>query len=252
MEQTASTEETLAALAAGSNVLAAAGGFVPSGADALELASTENAAAGLNDRSLESTAVNATFWTVLDYGASTCLRVVSSLWLTRLLLPAAFGEAGLVMTLIIGVTLLSDVGLAPSVIQNRRGDEPAFLNTIWTIQAIRGVALWVIALLLAYPAAVFYHDPHLLRVLPALALITVLNGFNGTGLITLSKHMGVKRLFLLDFSTQLVLTALTIGFAMLLHNVWALVLGNLCSNVFRLVLSHTRRAVPRHPEPLPC
>ncbi len=119
MEQTASTEETLAALAAGSNVLAAAGGFVPSGADALELASTENAAAGLNDRSLESTAVNATFWTVLDYGASTCLRVVSSLWLTRLLLPAAFGEAGLVMTLIIGVTLLSDVGLAPSVIQNR-------------------------------------------------------------------------------------------------------------------------------------
>ncbi len=188
--------------------------------------------------------MNATFWTVLDYGASTLMRVVSSLIMTRLLLPAAFGEAGLVMTLIVGVTLLSDIGLAPSVIQNKRGDEPAFLNTVWTIQAMRGAAIWVVALLLAYPASVFYRDPHLLRVLPVLALITVLNGLNGTGLITLSKHMGVKRLFLLDFSTQLVSTAVTIGLALWLHSVWALVLGNVGSNVYRLVLSHMRSVVP--------
>ncbi len=245
MEQTASTEETLAALALGSNVLAPLGDPAPGATDALTATASSTATAtSLNGRTLESLAMNATVWTVLDYGASTGLRVVSSLLLTRLLLPSAFGEANLVMTLIVGVTLLSDLGLAPSVIQNKRGDEPAFLNTVWTIQAIRGVVLWFAALLLAYPASIFYHDPHLLRVLPVLAFITILNGLNSTGLMTLSRHMGVKRLFLLDFSTQLITTALTIGLAVWLHNVWALVLGNVGSNLYRLLLSHTRRAVP--------
>ncbi len=264
MEQSLSSEETLAALAAGSAVMGqnASPGMIAGdglsaeastavGREAMADAAVADAVAvgpaavdgvaaePVNYKKLESTAMNATFWTVMDYGSSTSLRIVNSLVMTRLLLPEAFGEVGLVMTLIVGVSLLSDLGLAPSVIQNRRGDEPAFLNTVWTIQAMRGAALWVIAMMLAYPASLFYHDPHLLRVLPVLALITVLNGLNSTGLITLSRHMGVKRLFLLDFSTQIVSTAITIGVALRLHSVWALVLGNVGSNVYRLVLSHT-------------
>lgn len=247
MEQTSSTEETLSALAVGSNSLTPDGMLALAGGGSLAAAETIAAAddaVAVNYKKLESTAMNATFWTVLDYGSSMSLRIVSSLVMTRLLLPAAFGEVGLVMTLIVGVTLLSDLGLAPSVIQNKRGDEPAFLNTVWTIQAMRGAALWVVAMLLAYPASIFYHDPHLLRVLPVLALITVLNGLNSTSLITLSKHMGVKRLFLLDFSTQLLSTIITISLAVRWHSVWALVLGNVGSNVYRLTLSHTRFVGP--------
>ncbi len=53
---------------------------------------------------LESTALTATFWTVLDYGAGQSLRLVNSWVLTRLLVPAAFGEMTLVMTLIVGIS----------------------------------------------------------------------------------------------------------------------------------------------------
>ena len=251
MEQTLSNEETLAALAAGSHVLQPVGvpfsrndsGPALAGEPAAALEQV-SAASSFSYKKLEAAAMTATFWTVMDYGTSTLLRIVSSLVMTRLLLPAAFGEVGLVMTLIVGVSLLSDLGLAPSVIQNRRGDEPAFLNTVWTVQAIRGAALWCVAVLLAYPASVFYHDPHLLRVLPVLALITVLNGLNSTGLLTLSRHMGVKRLFQLDFSTQVVSTAITIGIALRWHTVWALVLGNVGSNLYRLAMSHTVFAAP--------
>ena len=38
----------------------------------------------------------------------------------------------------------SDVGIGPSIIQSPRGEEPTFRNTAWTIQIIRGGALWVI------------------------------------------------------------------------------------------------------------
>ena len=193
---------------------------------------------------LESTALKATIWTVLDYGAGQSLRVVNSLVLTRLLLPSAFGEMALVTTVIVGITLLSDIGLQPSVIQSARGDDPDFLNTAWTLQAGRGILLWCASLVLAYPAALFYHDPTLAKLLPVLALSTIITGFNSTGLLTLSRHMGVRRLFAVDFSTQIIALVVTVSWAYFYPSVWALVVGSLVSSTFRMAVSHHKRAVP--------
>ncbi len=193
---------------------------------------------------LESKALSATLWTVLSYGSGQALRVVNSLVLTRLLLPAAFGEMALVTTLIVGMTLLSDLGLNQSIVQSKRGDEPLFLNTAWTLQAIRGAAIWAFACVLAWPASHFYHDPALLYVLPVLALSSIITALCSTGLLSLSRHMGVKRLFALDFSQQILALLVTVGCAYLWPSVWALVVGNLVSNVYRLALSHNRRVVP--------
>ena len=60
---------------------------------------------------LEAAALRAALWTFLSYGAGQGLRVANSLILTRLLMPSAFGEMALVTTLIVGMTLLSDIGL---------------------------------------------------------------------------------------------------------------------------------------------
>ena len=193
---------------------------------------------------LESRAINATLWTVLSYGAGQGLRVVNSLILTRLLLPAAFGEMALVTTLIVGMTLLSDLGLNQSIVQSKRGDEPTFLNTAWTIQAIRGTAIWAFAVILAWPASRFYHDPALLYVMPVLALSSIITSFCSSGLLSLSRHMGVKRLFVLEFSQQILALVVTVACAYVWPSVWALVVGNLASNLFRLVLSHNQKMVP--------
>ena len=166
------------------------------------------------------------------------LRVVSSLVLTRLLLPAYFGEMTLLTTITVGLNLLSDIGLTPSVIQSPRGDEQDFLNTAWTLQVIRGVALWLMALLLSWPMAAFYHEPKLRLLLPVLALMTLISGFNGTGLLTLARHMGVKRLFAIDSSTALVALAVTILWAWIDPSVWAIVGGQVASTIYRLCLSH--------------
>ena len=193
---------------------------------------------------LRSTALLATGWTVVSYGATQALRVVNSLILTRLLLPSAFGQITLVTTLMVGIALLSDIGLGPSVIQSARGDEPEFLNAAWTLQAVRGVGLWLMALLLTWPAAAMYHDPSMRRVLPVLALTLLVSGFNSTNLLSLSRHMGVRRLFLLDFSSQVLSLAVTVTWAWISPSVWALVGGNLVSTIYRLGLSHHPAVAP--------
>ena len=156
--------------------------------------------APLQLRALEKKALQASVWSILEYGSGMGLRIVNSLVLTRLLLPAYFGELTLVFTVITGVSLLSDIGLGPSVIQSARGDDPVFLNTAWTLQVLRGVMLWLIALMLTWPMVIFYHDPQLKFLLPAVAFGTLISSFNSTNLLTLSRHMGVRRLFAIDGS----------------------------------------------------
>jgi O-antigen/teichoic acid export membrane protein len=170
----------------------------------------------------------------------------SSIVLTRLLLPQYFGLMALVSTVMLGLQLLSDVGLLPSVIGNSRGDEPVFLNTAWTVQIIRGVGLWLVALILTHPLAVFYHDARLNLIIPVLALTSVINGLNSTSLLTAARHIGVKRIYTVDLLSQFFTVAVTALWAFNFPSVWALIGGTLSGAAIKACLSHMPRIMPGH------
>jgi O-antigen/teichoic acid export membrane protein len=199
---------------------------------------------GAAHKALESTAILATFWIVLDYGCSMGLRVVNSMILTRLLMPEFFGLMTLVTTVVTGISLLSDIGLTSSVIQSPRGDDPLLLNTAWTLQILRGLCIFAASVMLAWPMTLFYHEPRLLLLIPSLGINIVISSFNSTNLLSMSRHMGVRRVFLLDISSQVVSLLVTAGTALVFRSVWALVIGAVISTLYRLVLSHCRRLIP--------
>jgi len=161
-----------------------------------------------------------------------------------MLLPQYFGLMTLVGTLISGVGLMSDIGLAPNVIRSPRGDDPVFLNTAWTIQVVRGIALFILALALSWPIAHLYREQQLLLLLPTVAVTLLISGFNSMSLLSLSRHMGVRRLFAIDFSTQCVAFAVTLAWAVAYPSVWALVGGSVVSCLYRLGLSHMHAVAP--------
>lgn len=179
-------------------------------------------------------------------GAGQALRLATNLVTTRLLFPEAFGLMALVGILMQGLELLSDVGLQVSVVQNRRGDERRFLDTIWTIQVARGVALAAFALLLAWPAAWLYEEPRLLSLLPVAGLGMVLLGFNSTALYSLRRHLQLGRLALIELASQVAAALVTIGWAWVEPDVWALVAGGLVRSAMLLTLSHRIRGETRN------
>jgi O-antigen/teichoic acid export membrane protein len=193
---------------------------------------------------LESTAIRATFWTVMDYGCSMALRVVNSLVLTRLLMPESFGLMTLVSTLVVGISLFADIGMGPNVIRSPRGDDPVFLNTVWTLEVFRGLAIFVVCLLVAWPISQIYHEPRLISLIPALALSLVVSGFKSTNLLSMARHMEVRRVFVLDFTTQIFGLLVTAGCALMYRSVWALVIGSILSGIYRLILSHSPLMIP--------
>lgn len=177
-------------------------------------------------------------WIVLGYGASQGIRLASNLILTRLLFPEAFGLMALISVVTIGLTLFSDVGIAPSIAQSKRGDDPDFLNTAWSIQVVRGVLLWGVACLLAYPMAGFYGEPDLAQYLPIAALTLLIAGFNPTRIETAHRHLLMGRVTLLDLISQVIGIVAMIILALINPSVMALVAGGVIGAVAKLVLMH--------------
>lgn len=175
-------------------------------------------------------------WTGLGYGGSQALRLASNLMLTRLLFPEAFGLMALVSVFIIGLTMFSDVGTHPSILQHKRGDDPEFLNTAFTIQVTRGVVLWLMSCAIAYPASLFYSQPDLALLLPVAGIALMIQGLEPTRVDTAARHLRLGRLTALDLISQVIGIVCMVVLAWLTQSIWALVAGWIVSSGARLIL----------------
>jgi O-antigen/teichoic acid export membrane protein len=176
--------------------------------------------------------------TVLGQGASVAIRFAANLVITRLLLPEHFGLMALVTVFVMGLELFSDIGIGPNIIQSPRGDDPRFLDTAWTLQAMRGVALWLVACALAWPLSALYGQPQLLWLLPVAGLAAVSSGLQSTKLYTQNRNLSFARIVGVDLASQVISVLVMIGTAYVWRSVWALVVSLLASSVARTVLTH--------------
>jgi O-antigen/teichoic acid export membrane protein len=177
-------------------------------------------------------------WALAGYATSQVMRLGSNLLLWRFLAPDAFGLMAIVSAVMQGLAMFSDVGIGPSIIQHELGDDPKYLNTAWTIQVLRGTALFLIALVVAVPVAHFYGTPQLGPLIIVVALGLFVSGFNSTRLFTAMRQIALHRLTLIDLASQLVALIVTVAIASRTHSIWAIVWGGLGSNLFKLAASH--------------
>ncbi|MBL4811413.1 MAG: oligosaccharide flippase family protein [Rhodobacteraceae bacterium] len=174
----------------------------------------------LMQRAMRSSAI-----TILGYGGGQVLRLISNLILTRLLFPEAFGVMAMVTVILMGLVMFSDMGVGPAIMQSKRGDDPDYLDTAWTIQIIRGVLLWLGALALAVPVAGYFGEPALVWYLPVSSLSLILNGFNPTRLETANRHLRAGRVTMLELGSQATGIIIGVVLALIFKSVWALVIS---------------------------
>ncbi|MDX2244337.1 MAG: oligosaccharide flippase family protein, partial [Leptolyngbyaceae cyanobacterium bins.302] len=196
--------------------------------------------------SLLQRVIRGSAWTIGGHTANQIIRLGSNLLLTRLLFPEAFGLMALVFTFITGLHMLSDFGVQQSIIQNKRGDDPKFLNTAWTLNIVRGFALWAGACLIAFPVSQFYKEPILMALLPVVGASSIIEGFVSTKWTTSNRKLDLRRITTLDLTMQTVGVVVMLVLAILAKYfnapkdlaIWALAMGSLSSSLTRLALSH--------------
>jgi len=177
-------------------------------------------------------------WTVFGQLMSQVLRLGGNLILTRLLFPEAFGLMAIVQSVMAGINLLSDIGIIPSIVQNRRGNDPAFLNTAWTLQVMRGLLIWIAVLLLARPMAIFYEQAQLAELLMVAGTVAILGGLNSTRLAAADRNIQVGRAVAIEVGTYAAGLLVTVVWAWLNPTIWSLVWGSVISAGLKALASH--------------
>jgi O-antigen/teichoic acid export membrane protein len=188
--------------------------------------------------SLKQAATQGAIWTILGYGSSQALRLVSNLILTRLLVPEFFGLMSLVNTINVGIALFSDYGIGQSIVNNKRGDEEAFLNTAWTLQIIRGFQIFAVSLFVTYPVAQVYHDNRLLILIPLVCSAALIDGFSSTSLHTLNRRLELRRLVVYETIMYAISLVIMGVLCWLFPTVWSLAAGVVITAIMHSIASH--------------
>ncbi|WP_299609864.1 oligosaccharide flippase family protein [uncultured Tateyamaria sp.] len=186
--------------------------------------------------------------TFLGFGGGQFLRLLSNLILTRLLFPEAFGLMAIVSLFLAGLQMFSDVGLGTSIVRSKRGDDPVFLNTAWTLQVMRGVLLGLICCAIAGPVSRFYGEPILYELMFGLAFTVFIMEMRSTRIGTASRNIHLGRVTFLDLGCQSVAIVVMVVLAWVWETVWALVVGMMVQQALHAVLSHL--VLPGHPNRL--
>jgi O-antigen/teichoic acid export membrane protein len=149
----------------------------------------------------------------------------------------------------VGLSLLTDLGLRQNIIQSRRGNDPSFLNTAWVTQIFQGLLLWFAALCVAglvalanhgglVPPGSVYADPSLPYVVAVLSASVVVEGFKSTKVHEASRNLALRRVTTIELVAQAAGLLCMLAWALGDRSVWALVAGSLSSALTSAVLSH--------------
>ncbi len=165
------------------------------------------------------------------------LFFIRTVILARLLLPSDFGLVGIAMIATSILLAFSGTGFAPALIQKKSGTSD-YLNTAWCVEAVRGIILAFILILFAPLIATFFNNPEAKLVIQFMAISIALTGLTNIGMIYFQKELQFAKLFIYNFSTQMVTLIVSVSLAFILRNVWALVYGAIFGAVTKLILSY--------------
>ena len=170
--------------------------------------------------------------------ASNVIRLASNIALTRVLPAETFGIMALVQVFLQGLQLFSDIGIGPAIIQSKQGNDPAFLNTAFTMQVLRGLILFGVSCLAAAPFAAFYEQPDLLYLLPVAGINAALLGFRSSKTFIQNRDLALGRMTFIELFSQIVSTVVMVAWAWWTHSIWALVGAGIIRNVIYIPLGH--------------
>ncbi len=194
-----------------------------------------------------SDAVRGTLFSVLSVGGTLGVRLASNIYMTRLLSPELYGQMALLVAVDVGLKMLSDVGSNYLVVNHPKGDERRFVDTVYTVEVVRGIAMWLVALLISWPYANYVAiQPELTYVLPVFTLTAIIGGFTSGKANLMRREMKLGLLTVSEVGEQILSSSVSILYALLIGpTLWSLVVGSLFAAAARTLFSHLALPGPR-------
>jgi teichuronic acid exporter len=180
-------------------------------------------------------------WRALANWSSQLVSWASLLVVVRLLTPADFGLVGMSVILFWFLKFLGSFGITQSVIRHRDLSDET-LAQLNTMGLVFGVGSFLLACLAAWPASWFFKTPRMIPVAIVTCIALIPIGLRGVPEGLLNQQMRLKSLSLFDALRDIISAVVTVALAWMGFKYWALVWGNLLSEIARcaIVLSVQR------------
>ena len=178
------------------------------------------------------------FSSTFTFGLTAVLKLGSSLILTRLLSPEAYGIFGILISFLFMIELMSDVGTVGLVIRHPRGDETKFIHTIWTIRLIRCVLNFCLIFFGAPLIAQIFNAPVLTSAFRVLSFWFLILGWESLSFTLALRHQKARISNYADLASNAVMTVFVIAMATVVKNHFALIYGALLQRALLTIGSH--------------
>jgi O-antigen/teichoic acid export membrane protein len=192
-----------------------------------------------NLRSLKGRLIQGGVWLLVGYGVSQVLRFGSNLVLTRLLFPEAFGMMAIIQAIVAGIAMVSDIGIAQSLIRSKDAEQASFVNTAWTLQVGQGLILFTVLLIIGQVMVSLFDQQVLGQMVQATALVALVSAFGSTKVVMATRRLEPKGPLLLDLSSQVIGSAASIVLAFIDPTPFSLIWGNFIASITKVVGGHT-------------
>ena len=198
----------------------------------------ESAGAPPLTQSLRERVLKSGSWILVGYGASQVLRFGGNLLLTRLLFPEAFGIMAIVQAVLVGVSMVTDLGISQGIVLHAHDRHISYINTAWTVQIVKGVLLALGMTACGIPAARMYGNPMLATLVPAMGLVAFIGGFLSTKVALADRNVDAGRVTIIEVGSFAIGLVAMVLLALRDPSPWALLWGNVVTAAIKVVASH--------------
>ena len=189
----------------------------------------------LDNSQIKNKSLKSIRWATLGMVVPKLISPFINLWLINILNPSDFGLLT-IATVIIGFTnILQGFGLMEFIIKEKELSEIRINTVFWSsIFWATFIALTVVVLSPVFSEV--YKNNGLLRILPALSVIIILNALQIVQNSLLQKGLEFKRIFFIQLIPLIVLICITVPLALFGWGIWSLVIGQISTGVVSAVI----------------
>ena len=178
--------------------------------------------------------ISASIYILGGFFLSQLMRLGGNLVVTRLLTPEMFGVMAIINVLMHGLAMFSDLGLRAFIIRSPKALSAKELNTVWTIQVIRGWLMFLGACLIALTfymvneifvldKSSVYRSSELPYLVVTVGLISIVKGYATLAPAIMDRELRPARLEGVELISQFISLSMMLFLAWKFSSIWALV-----------------------------
>ena len=179
------------------------------------------------------------FATTFTFGLQALIRLLSSLVLTRVLLPEAYGTITILVSILFVIGNILDTNVSLFIVRDKNAEQPRYLNTAWTMRFGRSLlssaVLFVCAPLIATKV---YNLPDLTLPLRVFSLWFLIDGFESMGFAVAIRRKQARLQMYSELAASVLSTSFSIVYCYRYHTFWGIAFGMLLNRLIMTVLSH--------------